>query len=93
MKDRKAEILEIGLVLWRQDQQSVSARNIGKVIGITHAAVLYHWQSIGNLKAAIADLAVVRGDAVVVPQLIVARHPAAASLSKDQRSAFLARMD
>lgn len=85
----KAEMLEVGLQLWRTHSSLVTARAIGQRMGMTHTAVLYHWKTTGALKAAIAQHAVAVRDPVVVPMLIVERHPSVAGLTADERAAFL----
>lgn len=85
----KAEMLEVGLQLWRTHPTLVTARAVGQRMGLTHTAVLYHWKTTGALKAAIAEHAVARRDPVVVPMLIVERHPSVAGLTADERAAFL----
>jgi AcrR family transcriptional regulator len=86
---RKAKIIEAGLALWR-DGKTVSARAIGREVGITHRTCLYHFGNAVALRDAVAVEAVRVGDAVIVPQLIVARHPAADALSASDRRRFLA---
>lgn len=86
----KASILSIGLMLWRDDPATVSARRIGQRLGLTHGAVLYYFKSADGMKAAIAAEAVRAGDAVVVPMLIASRHPAADCLTVEDRRRFLA---
>lgn len=83
------EILAAGLALWRADPGNVSARQIGRTIGLSHASVLYHFKGVERLRAALAQEAMRIGDPVIVPMLITAKHPAAASLSEDQRRAYL----
>lgn len=78
-------ILQAGLALW----PNVTARGVGNMLGMTHSGVLYHCGSAAKLKDAVAAYAVQTLDPVVVPQLIVARHPAAASLPADVRAALL----
>ena len=85
----KAAIIATGLDLWRVDPASVSARRIGQTLGMTHGAILYHFGSTGALKMAIANEAVRTGDSIVTPLLIVSNHPAAASLTAEQRQAYL----
>jgi AcrR family transcriptional regulator len=86
----KGLILITGIKLWRRDPAAVSARKIGQMMEMTHSAVLYHFGSAADLKDAIAAEAVRIGDAVIVPQLIAARHPAAVALSDADRRRFLA---
>lgn len=86
---RKAQILDAGLQLWREDAGSVTARGIAKLLGLTHTAVLYHCKNSDALKKSIADHAVAVGDPVVVPMLITARHAAVANMSDADRSAYL----
>lgn len=85
----KEAILSHGLALWRQDVGFVSARAIAKRLGMTHSAILYHFGTSEALKAAIAGEAVRVGCRVIVPQLIVANHPAAAGIDPARRAAFL----
>ncbi len=85
----KAAIIATGLVLWRNDPATVSARKIGQKVGLTHSACLYHFGTAEAMRDAIAAAAVRMGDPVIVPQLITARHPATAGLTPEQRSAFL----
>lgn len=87
----RSDILRTGLDLWRQDPASVSARAIGRVLGLTHAGILYHHKGTGALRDAIAAYAVQMRDPVVVPQLIVTGHPAAAALSAAERQAYLSQ--
>lgn len=89
MKTTKDKILEVGLDLWSFDPGSVSARRIGKRLGLTHAAVLYHFGSSGALKDALAAHAVALKDAVIVPMLIAAKHPSVSVLSADERARYL----
>lgn len=86
----KALILTCGVKLWRDDPASVSARRIGKMMDMTHSAVLYHFGNADGLRAAIAAEAVRTGDTVIVPQLIASRHPAVADLSASDRRRYLA---
>lgn len=83
-------ILQAGLALWRNDASSVTARGVGKMLGMTHAGVLYHCGSAAKLRDAVAAYAVQVRDPVVVPQLIVARHPAVGALTGEERSMLLA---
>lgn len=85
----KASIITAGLLLWRRDPASVTARQIGKQMNMTHSAILYHFGSAEALKDAIAAHAVAVGDMIIVPQLITARHPAAAAISPADRVRYL----
>ena len=85
----RASILATGLELWRDDPTAVSARRIARTLGMSHCNVLYHFKSASALKDALAVEAVRVGDAVVVPQLIAARHAAVADLPPADRERFL----
>lgn len=82
---RKTEILQAGLRLW----PDVSARNIGRHIGMTHTAILYHFGSAAALRDAVAVHAVRCADARVIPALLVERHAAVAGMSIADRAAYL----
>lgn len=86
----RAAILAAGLELWRCDPSTVSARGIGRRLGMTHSAVLYHHGTIAALRDAVAAHAVAMGDAVVIPMLIVARHPAVSRMPDIERAGWLA---
>lgn len=86
----KASILAHGVALWRdRGEACVTARQIARGIGKTHAAVLYYFADAETMKAAIASEAMRLGDPVIVPQLIASRHPAASSLSVEDKRRFL----
>lgn len=85
----KASILTTGLNLWRNGER-VTARAIGRALNMTHSAVLYHFGGADGLHDAVARHAVSVGDAIVVPQLIVAKHAAAAALGDGERRRYLA---
>lgn len=84
----RAAIVAAGLDLWREHPAYVSARKVGKAIGLTHSAVLYHFGTSAALRDAVAAEAVRTGCRVVVPQLIALKHPAAAALSAAERRRF-----
>lgn len=86
----RAAMLDAGLALWRDDPASVSARRIGKIVGLTHGGVLYHFGTSAALRDAIAAHAVAARDPVVIPLLIASRHAAASSLTASQRAGYLA---
>ena len=86
----KASILAVGVELWVEGVSNVTARQIGKVLGLTHSAVLYHFTNADGMRAAIASEAVRRGDRRVVPQLIASRHPAIEGMTADDRQRYLA---
>lgn len=86
----KASILASGVALWRDDPASVTARKIGKALGMTHGGVLYHYGSIDALRMAVATEAVRLGDVVIVPQLIASRHSAIEGMPADDRARYLA---
>lgn len=86
----KAAIIAIGLMLWRMDPSFVTARRIGKEVRLSHGAVLYHFGSSELMRDAIAREAVRQRDAIVVPQLIVARHHTISHLSDADKAGFMA---
>ncbi len=88
-KDMKQLIVTAALTLWRIDPSLVTAREIGKSMGLSHVAILYHWGTMKALKDACAREAVALGDRAIVPQLIVSRHPAVAAMDASQRQGFL----
>ncbi len=82
----KGAILSAGLALWPH----VTARAVGARVGLTHSAVLYHFGTTDDLRAAVAAEAVRLGHAGIVPQLITANDPAAAGISPERRREYLA---
>jgi len=87
---KREAIIQAGLDLWRDDPASVSARRIGKVLGMSHAGCLYHFGSLDKMRAAIAERAVEMCDPVIIPKLIVAGHPAVADMPAAMRQVYLA---
>ena len=89
---RKQAILDEGLALWRAGGESkVSARAIGKKVGLTHSGVLYHHRNSAEvMKREIAAEAVRLRDVAIVRQLIVSGHPAVADMDAATRAAYLA---
>lgn len=87
---KREAIIQAGLDLWRDDPASVSARRIGKVLGMSHAGILFHYKSVDGLKNAIAERAVEMCDPVIIPKLIVAGHPAIADMPAAMRQVYLA---
>ena len=86
----KAAILATGLDLWRTDPQTVSARGIGAMLGLTHSAILYHFGNSKALRDAIAVEAVRAGCEIIIPQLIAIKHPAVAEMAAADRARYLA---
>lgn len=86
----RAEIIRIGLDLWRQGgEAAVSARRIAREMGISHAGVLYGFQSADRMREAVAREAVQRGDAGVIRRLIVDGHVAVAGMDPTTRQGWL----
>lgn len=83
----RERILNTGLKMWLKDPQSVSANGIANKIGMTHATVLYHFPE--GVKDAIAEYAVMKKDARIIPQLIVLDHPSVRNLAPCERIAYL----
>lgn len=89
---RKAAILREGLALWREGgEAAVSARKIGKSLGLTHSGCLYHFDnSAAQMKREIADHAVALADVAIIRRLIVSNHPAVAHMDAAMRATYLA---
>lgn len=88
IKTRQA-ILDEGMKLW----PDVSSREIGRRIGVTHAAVAYYFDNRSKLRDAIAQHAVKTGNVRVIAQLIAVKHPSVESLSAKYRSKILNALD
>ena len=80
----KQNILNAGLVLWRQNPIHVTARNVGDAVGLRHSTVLHHFK--GRLRDAVAEHAVAAGDSKIIMQLMATNHPAVAGLSEEDRA-------
>ena len=86
---RRQEIVEVGLQVWRENPARVNMSHIASLIGVTHAAIAYHYPGIDALRDAIARHAVHVGDPVVVPMLLAARHVATVGMTAEQKAPFL----
>lgn len=85
----KESIILIGLQVWRENPDRVNMTHVGSLVGITHAAVSYHFGSSDGLRNAVAEHAVRISDPVVVPMLLASRHPATAAMTAQQKAPFL----
>lgn len=86
----KAAIIQAGLALWRENGPSaVTARGIGKKVGLSHAGVIYHFGGVGALLEAVKREAIATGDQQIIPHLIVANDPLVAGWTTEQRQAWL----
>lgn len=83
--ERRLQILDAGVAIW----PNVSARNIGKSLDLSHAAILYHFKSSAALRDAVAQHAVDRMDKRVVAALLVEQHPATSQMDDADRRACL----
>jgi AcrR family transcriptional regulator len=79
-KGTKERILEAGIALWLENPKKVNATSIGKHIGLTHGAVLYHFPN--GVKDAVAEYALLIRESRVIVQLIASNHPAVHGMSK-----------
>lgn len=87
---QRALIIRTGLELWhRSGATAVTARGIGKELGLSHAGVIYHFQGIADLLKQVKEAAIVQGDTRIIPQLITSGDPAVAHFTDEQRRAWL----
>ena len=83
----KAAIIQAALALWREKgERAVTARGIGKRVGLTHAGVLFHFGGIAELLDAVKREA---GDTTVIPTLVLANDPLVSGWTREQRQAWL----
>lgn len=87
MNNTKKLILDTGLSLWKENPDSVTARNIARKINMTHGTVGYHFPE--GVKSAVAVYAVEIKEQSIIAQLIVTNHPAIRNISIEQRKTFL----
>lgn len=83
----KEKILKAGLKAWKADPCSVTASNIARMIGVTHATILYHFPE--GVKDAVAKYAVEKWDVAIIAQLIVTKHRATKELTPEQKMEIL----
>lgn len=88
---QRAAIIQSGLDLWRDGGAgAVTARGIGKLVGLSHAGVLFHFEhGIAGLREQVKAEAIARADPIIIPQLVLARDPAVAHWTEEQRRAWL----
>lgn len=86
----KAAIIKTAIALWHEGgERAVSARAIGKRVGLTHAGVIYHFEGIKGLMHEVKAEAIASGDTRIIPSLIVAGDPLVAGWTQEQRQAWL----
>lgn len=87
---RKDELLEAGLMVAQtKGFQKVTRDDIAAVVGVTGAAVQYHFSTMGSLRTALVRRAVKTENYVVIAQAIVATHPSVSKASRELREAAL----
>lgn len=85
-----AKIVQAGIELWHEGGASaVTARGIGKRVGLSHAGVLFHFQGIAGLRWEVKCAAIEAGDTKIIPQLITAQDDAVAHFTDEQRRQWL----
>lgn len=67
----KQQILEAGVQLWHHDPRKVNHRKVASLIGKAYSTVFYHFP---NLKQAVAEYALEKGDSVIIVHLILTSH-------------------
>lgn len=82
-------ILSAGVELWAKDPCEVTVRRIADALGLSYHAILYHFATVAELRAAIAAHAVEVGNSAVIVQLIAVKHPAIARMHYIDRQAHL----
>lgn len=87
---QKRKILDAGLKIWRAGER-LTLRAVADAVGVTHAAVLYHFKEDG-LFDAVAAHAVDRGDSHIIVQLIAQGHAAVKDLSPADRRKHMKAM-
>ena len=86
----KVAIVRTALELWREGgERVVTARGIGKRVGLSHAGVIYHFGSTGAMLDAVKRQAIEDGDGVVIAALILSNDPLVAQWSQTDRQAWL----
>lgn len=86
----KAAIIKTALELWHEGgEKAVSARAVGKRVGLTHAGVIYHFGNVGGMMDAVKREAVAARDGLIIRQMIVANDPLVAGWSQEDRQQWL----
>lgn len=87
----KALIIQTGIALWHEGGvAAVTARGIGKRVGLSHAGVIYHFGGVAELLREVKEEAIRSGDRKIIPQLITAGDPLVAGWSQADRQGWLA---
>lgn len=80
-------MLDAGLAIGRHGGlHTVTSRSVGKVLGVAHSNVLYHFASVETLRREVAEYAVRIGDKRMIERLKADRHPAVKGLAELQPS-------
>lgn len=88
---QKAAMIQAGITLWHQGGvAAVTARGIGKIVGKSHAGVLFHFDGgITALRQEVKQAAIAAGDRIIIQSLLVARDPIVAHFTDEQRRAWM----
>jgi len=88
--DAREAILDAGLTLARSGGLcAVTARGVALAVGRAHTGVRYYFPGENALRDAVAQLAIDRGDPVVLARMILDRHPLCARLTDDARRSIM----
>jgi AcrR family transcriptional regulator len=88
---QKAAMIKAGIDLWHQGgAAAVTARGIGKIVGLSHAGVLFHFAGIADLKRQVKLSAVAAGDTQIIQALLVAKDETVAHFDEAARRAWMA---
>lgn len=90
MTDTRTAIIRAGMDLWRKGSEAdVTARRIGRLVGKTHAGVLFHFKDANGMRSAVAHAAVAIGDPIIIPKLIAARHESVSGMDSATKQLWL----
>lgn len=85
----KQAALDAGVSLWAsRGREAVTARGVGKAVGLTHGGILYHFGTAGALLEAVACEAVRVGNSTVIRQLIATNDPAVRDMPGHVKSGY-----
>lgn len=87
---QRAAMIQAGIDLWHQGgEAAVTARAVGKIVGRSHAGVLFHFEGVADLKHQVKSEGIARGDVRIIQSLLVANDPLVSGWTDEQRVAWM----
>ncbi len=89
----KDQIVEAAITVWkRYSWHGVTMTRVAAALGVTHAALYHYFENVEGLKLEIAGRAIANGEPLLMAELLLLDHPAAACITQGEREVIAGRV-